>query len=77
MTKQELSMDLYNMVSNSVPGNKYVQYHLFGIKYAEIIKVANFSIEEIVEDAGIPKSIASEIRKGMKLSNFVELKTKD
>lgn len=74
MKKNELSSILYEMISNAEKGNIYVQYHLFGIKYVEEILSSNFSIEEIVESTGIRKSLASEIRKGMKLSKFVKVK---
>ena len=70
MKKNELSSILYEMISNAEKGNIYVQYHLFGIKYVEEILSSNFSIEEIVESAGIRKSLASEIRKGIKLSDM-------
>lgn len=74
MEINELSKIFEEMISNAKKGNLYVQYHLFGIKYVSEILNSNFTIEEIVENAGIKKSLASEIRKGMKLSEFVELK---
>lgn len=73
MQKNELSSILYEMISNAKKGNVYVQYHLFGIKYVNEILSSDFSIEEIVENAGIRKSLASEIRKGIKLSEFVKV----
>lgn len=74
MTKHELSIILQDMVNKGIKNkNKYVQYHLFGIIYANELKIVNATIEEIVEDAGIPISISSEIRKGIKLSQFVKL----
>ncbi len=73
MQKNELSSILYEMISNAKKGNVYVQYHLFGIKYVNEILSSDFSIEEIVKNAGIRKSLASEIRKGIKLSEFVKV----
>lgn len=72
--KSKLSEILFDMVNNAEEKNVYVQYHLFGIVYAEEIKSSGIKITKIVEDAGIKKSIATEVRKGMKLSKFVELK---
>lgn len=62
------------MVSNAPRGKLSVQYHLFGIKYNVEIKEAEFSVEDIIEDANLSKSLAIEVRKGMKLSEFVEIK---
>ncbi len=73
MQKNELSSILYEMISNAKKGNVFVQYHLFGIKYVNEILSSDFSIEEIVKNAGIRKSLASEIRKGIKLSEFVKV----
>lgn len=73
MQKNELSSILYEMISNAKKGNVYVQYHLFGIKYVNEILSSDFLIEEIVKNAGIRKSLASEIRKGIKLSEFVKV----
>ena len=73
MQKNELSSILYEMISNAKKGNVYVQYHLFGIKYVNEILSSDFSIEEIVKNAGIRKSLASVIRKGIKLSEFVKV----
>lgn len=74
MTKQELSIKLIKMIENAPKGEVSVQYHLFGIKYAEIIKELKINAEDIVEGAGYKKSLAAEIRKGIKLSRYVNIK---
>ncbi|GGD32858.1 hypothetical protein GCM10012288_03470 [Malaciobacter pacificus] len=74
MNEIELSIILNKMIESAKKGEIYVQYHLFGIKYADIIKESNLSIENIVKNAGTQKSLASEIRKGTKLSKYVEIK---
>ena len=46
--------------------------HLFGIMYAE--QIDGMSLPELVKHARIPDSYKTEIKKGMKLSKYVELK---
>jgi len=46
--------------------------HLFGIRYAE--ELAGLSLAGILERAGMRASYATEIRKGMKLSQYVTLR---
>ena len=62
------------MIKNAKRGNVSVQYHLFGIKYANIISEFDISIDKILEIIGVQKSLATEIRKGIKLSVYVKLK---
>jgi len=49
------------------------QIHLFGIKYAEQIKY--MSLSELTILADIRESYKTEIRKGMNLARYVEVKT--
>ncbi|MCJ7997045.1 hypothetical protein J5N58_21500 [Rhizobium cremeum] len=46
--------------------------HLFGIKYAE--ELAALSVPAILERAGMRPSYATEIRKGMKLAQYVTVR---
>lgn len=58
---------------NSAPkDHKVVRAHLFGIQYADEIR--NMSCSEIVALAELPDSYGTEVRKGIKLSEFVILK---
>jgi len=52
---------------------KVTQIHLFGIKYAEQIKY--MSLSELTILADICESYKTEIRKGMNLARYVEVKT--
>lgn len=74
MTKQELSIILNKMVSNAPKGRVTTQYHLFGIEYSIYLKKADFTADDIAEDAGLSRKYGIEIRKGMRLAEFVELK---
>lgn len=74
MTKQELSTKLNKMVSSAQKGKITTQYHLFGIIYSEHIREADFTADDIAEDAGLSRKYGIEIRKGMRLSEYVELK---
>jgi len=51
---------------------KVTQIHLFGIKYAEQIKY--MSLSELTILADIRESYKTEIRKGMNLARYVEVK---
>ena len=71
MTISELADDLKLMRSEAESRHKYAQLHLFGIKYFKILKSGD--IKEVVAAAGLKPSLATEIRKGVKLGSFVEL----
>ena len=74
MTKQELSLILSKMVLNAPKGRISTQYHLFGIKYGNYINEADFTADDIAEDANLSRKYGIEIRKGIRLSEYVELK---
>ena len=48
--------------------------HLFGIKYAEIIKLNGYIPKDILKYAEMPESYQVEINKGIKLAKYVEIK---
>ena len=57
----------------SAPKNgKAASVHLFGIRYSD--ELQGMPLGEVAEGAGIPKSYGTEIRKGMNLASYVELK---
>jgi len=74
MKKEELSNILRKMVKNAKRGEITEQYLLFGIKYAEIIREASCTADDISEDAGLSRKYGIEIRKGIRLSRHVEIK---
>lgn len=74
MNETELSVILDKMIKNAKKGNVSVQYHLFGIKYATEISEFKINIVNILEKVGVQKSLATEIRKGIKLSQYIKIK---
>ena len=74
MNRVDLVKNLTSLYENAKDRETVVSLHLFGIKYAEELK-QNGSLKKIAEDAGIPSSYATEIRKGINLSKFVKLKS--
>jgi hypothetical protein len=53
-------------------GDVVVRIHLFGIDHAEQLQGVN--LNELVAAAGVPKPYATEIRKGMRLAEYVTRK---
>ncbi len=74
MNLEELSAILKEMYENAEPKEQVVNIHMFGIKYAEAIKNNKIKISKLIENAGMGKSYAVEVSKGIKLSKFVKLK---
>ncbi len=69
----ELSCILKDMYE-SASRNKTTMIHLFGIKYAQELQDDKIPLNELLKSAGIPESYAIEIRKGVRLSRYVEVK---
>lgn len=74
MTVLQLGQTLNEMYFGSKKGESVVMIHLFGIKYASEIKESGASMHSIVKTAGIPLTYATEVSKGVKLSQFVTVK---
>ncbi len=72
MTTEELTRALRDAVLGAEEGNKVVAIHIFGIRYAEALDGRNLT--ELVDRAGLGKSWVTEIRKGVRLAEFVTLK---
>ncbi len=53
-------------------GDRVVTIHLFGIMHVKELRGVNLS--ELAERAGAGASFGTELRKGMRLAEFVELK---
>ena len=75
MNITELSDILKNMYENAT-NNKAAMIHLFGIKYAKELKNDDISIKELTKAAHIPESYVVEINKGIRPSEYVEVKEK-
>ena len=74
MSEYELGQILKEMYDNAPKGEAVAFIHIFGIKYADIIRDSGYSSANIVDASGLPKSYCTEVTKGMKLSKYVELK---
>lgn len=75
MKREQLIQKLHDLYFNAKDRETAVMIHLFGIKYADELK-EHGSLKKIAEDAGVPASYATEISKGIKLSQFVEITSK-
>lgn len=51
---------------------KVVSIHLFGIEHSDAID--GVSLDELTERAGVPQSYKTEIRKGVVLAKYVQLR---
>ncbi len=72
MTLDEASKILRKMYVEAPEGEKAVQFHLFGIKYADQIKDMPKAKISILADLG--KSYGTEISKGVNLAKYVVLR---
>ena len=56
-------------------GGKSIAIHLFGVKHAEDLKhLSVHELEEVAAQAGLSKSYGTELRKMIRLSEFVQVK---
>lgn len=67
----DLAEDLRRACAASAKGDKVVTIHLFGIRHAEGLKGAN--LQDLAERAGIGASFGTELRKGVRLAEFVRI----
>ena len=74
MTVLELGKKLREMYET--PGaNKTTMIHLFGIIYSDEITNAKITAAEIIHAADMQPSYATEVYKGIRLGEYVELKS--
>jgi len=69
---QDLERTLREAWSQAPDGDVVVRIHLFGIRHAAALQGINLGA--LVDAAKIPKPYATEIRKGMRLAEYVTLK---
>ena len=74
MTENDLGRKLNDMYENAPDGYKVTQIHLFGVKYADVIKENDFRVSEIIKISGLNESYKTEVSKGIKLSKYVNPK---
>jgi hypothetical protein len=67
-----LARALHDAWAQAPEGDVVVRVHLFGITHSEALEGVN--LRELVAAAEIPKPYATEIRKGMRLADYVTLK---
>ena len=72
MRIDQASQILAQMYKDALPKEKALSIHLFSIKYADQIR--NMSAKDIVVGAGLPESYKTEIRKGINLAKYVEVR---
>lgn len=74
MSEYELGQILKKMYDEAPKGERALNVHLFGIKYADILCSPDISIKEVVKNSGLQITYATEVTKGVKLANYVEVK---
>lgn len=73
MQINQASQILAQMYQEALPKEKALSIHLFAIKYAD--KIEALTAKDIVIGAGLPESYKTELRKGINLTKYVEVKT--
>ncbi|KHL95883.1 hypothetical protein QW71_09755 [Paenibacillus sp. IHB B 3415] len=71
MNVQELGRILSEMYRMAPHGKQVAKIHLFGVRYADVIQKNHYSVKDIVTASGIKISYATEVSKGIKLSEYV------
>ena len=75
MEREQLSLRLREMYDAAADGDKHLAPLLFGIRYADQISACGSSAKILAETADIPGAYGSEVQKGIRLSEHVELKS--
>lgn len=74
MTINELGSILREMYGTAKDGDLVVMIHLFGVKYSEQIETCGGTAKDIAKAAGISDTYGTEIRKGVRLAQYVNVK---
>lgn len=64
---------LHEAWADAPAGDVVVRIHLFGIRHARELEDVN--LKRLVVEAGVPEPYATEIRKAMRLADWVALKS--
>ncbi len=72
MDAPQLGRLLRESYHDAAKGEKVTMIHLFGIKYCKEIKECGVS--EVIKEAGIFSTYATELGKGIKLAKYVVAK---
>ena len=68
----DLANQLRAAVEAALKGGRVLAIHLFGIEHAERLKAT--ALKSLAEQAGLGESFATELRKGVRLAEFVVMK---
>ena len=74
MSVQDLGNELCEMYNGADKGSAVVMIHFFGIKFASQIRENGAHASDIVRVAGMNDSYVTEIQKGIRLAEFVDVK---
>lgn len=74
VSKTVLGQKLREMYDNAPFGEQVLMIHLFGIKYADLIKQNHYTPKQIVDASGLKSAYQTEVSKGMKMAKYVEIK---
>ena len=74
VSKKLLGEKLKEMYENAPHSEQVLMIHLFGIKFADVIRENGYNAREIIEAAGMKDSYQVEVNKGMKMAKYVEIK---
>ena len=74
MTETELIAILKTAYHQARERKVVLSIHLFGTEYAEQLK--GHKIQDICQGANVPASYGTEIRKGIRLAQYVQLRSK-
>ncbi len=74
MNKQELGKILAQRYNQHEKGFANCSIILFGIEYASEIKSGGYTPKDILEASKIGRNYESDLQKGIKLANFVQIK---
>jgi hypothetical protein len=73
MSERKLGSILEKMYNSALQGEKVTQIYLFAISYAKEIQRNNYRIAEIIRFSAISQSFQTEVSKGVKLAQYVEI----
>ncbi|AYN06634.1 hypothetical protein EAG11_11895 [Flavobacterium sp. 140616W15] len=74
MELNALGKTLKDNYENAKTGETVASIFLFGIKHGKLIKMKNYSINEIIKISEIHESYFAELNKGIKLSEYLSIK---
>ena len=72
-SESSLGKILRNMYDCAPKGYQSTMVHIFGIKYGRVIKQNRFDIKMIVKYSGISSAYHTEVSKGVKLGDWVQV----